>query len=108
MQFADYQREARKTAQYPIIGHGIVYPALGLAGEAGEVLEKIKKVFRDHNGDFTHHKESIIKEAGDVLWYLSALCDELGTNLDYVAHVNIEKLESRKDRGVIGGKGDDR
>ena len=108
MEFSDYQREARKTATYPVIGHGIIYPALGLAGETGEVLDKIKKIFRDHGGVVQNHKQDLIAELGDVLWYLSTLCDELDTNLEYVAFCNIEKLASRQLRGVISGNGDNR
>lgn len=108
MEFSDYQREARKTATYPVIGHGIIYPALGLAGETGEVLDKIKKIFRDHGGVVQDHKQDLIAELGDVLWYLATLCDELGTNLEYVAFCNIEKLTSRQLRGVISGNGDNR
>ena len=109
MNFADYQREARKTAQYPTLGHPIVYPALGLSDEAGEVAGKVKKAMRDDGMIITAEREyEIIKELGDVLWYLSAVCDELGTNLEWVAMQNILKLESRKQRGVIGGNGDNR
>ncbi len=108
MNFVDYQREARLTANYPVIGHGIIYPALGLAGESGEVLDKIKKIFRDHSGDIKPHKEALIKELGDVLWYVSALCDELGTNMEWVAHQNVVKLRDRQERDVIGGDGDER
>ncbi len=108
MNFSDYQREARLTANYPVIGHGIIYPALGLAGESGEVLDKIKKIFRDHSGNVEPHKPALIKELGDVLWYVSALCDELGTNMEWVAHQNVLKLRDRQKRDVIGGDGDER
>ncbi len=108
MEFSDYQREAKKTALYPTIGHPIVYPALGLAGESGEVLDKIKKIFRDHDGYFQDQKQGLVDELGDVLWYLSAICAELDTTLEYVAFCNIRKLESRRRRGVIGGNGDNR
>ena len=109
MEFADYSREARKTAVYPTLGHPIVYPALGLAGEAGEVVEKVKKAMRDDGMIITgSRRQELIKELGDVLWYLAAITDELGTTLEYVALCNIEKLKSRLDRGVISGQGDNR
>lgn len=86
-----------------------MYPALGLAGEVGEVCEKIKKVFRDKNGEFTaDDKESIKKEVGDVLWYLASISSDLGFTLGEAADKNIEKLYSRKNRGVLNGSGDDR
>jgi len=108
MRFEEYQVEARKTAQYPVIGHSIVYPALGLAGESGEVADKVKKLFRDHGGDLNRCRLDLIFELGDVLWYLSALCDELDITLAEVAQYNISKLQSRLNRGVIGGEGDHR
>ena len=109
MTFEEYQRSARKTAQYPVIGHPIIYPALGLAGEAGEVSDKLKKIFRDKSGVISYEdKEDLIKELGDVLWYLSALADELDTPLEWVALCNIMKLKSRQQRGQIGGNGDNR
>lgn len=109
MDFSDYQREARKTAEYPTLGHPIVYPALGLAGEAGEVAEKVKKAMRDDYMVITDaRKTEIIKELGDTLWYLSAVADELHVTLDWVAHCNIEKLKDRKDRNMINGSGDNR
>jgi NTP pyrophosphatase (non-canonical NTP hydrolase) len=135
MNFNEYQERAKTTAQYPdlndlviqrAITDGIIdkvdwlkkknaffsnpyYPALGLAGEVGEFCNKLKKVMRDNNGeidqkflDFAHG------ELGDVLWYLSALCSELGISLADVAAANLEKLASRKARGVIQGNGDNR
>lgn len=104
--FDEYQQEARRTAQYPVIGRGIVYPALGLAGEAGEVADKVKKLFRDHGGNIDLCRLDLIMEMGDVLWYLAALADELHTSLDEVARLNIAKLEGRAARGVLGGEGD--
>ena len=109
MTFNDYQRDARKTAQYPVIGHGITYPALGITGEAGEISDKVKKIFRDKGGVISDQdREALVKECGDVLWYLSALADELGTSLEAIAITNIEKLSSRQQRGMIGGEGDNR
>jgi len=109
MDFKDYQKKARKTAIYPNVGKNFVYPALGLGGETGEVLEKIKKIIRDNNGKITPKiKEDLKKEMGDVLWYLSNLASEIGLSLDEVAEENIRKLYSRKERGEIHGSGDDR
>lgn len=109
MNFEEYQEKSRKTAKYPDAGKNYIYPTLGLAGEAGEVAEKIKKVMRDKGGvvdDAT--REDIKKELGDVLWYITQLGTELGISLDDVAESNIKKLYDRMDRGVLGGNGDNR
>ena len=108
MTFDEYQVEAQKTAIYP--RHlKVVYPALGLAGETGEVCEKIKKVFRDHKGEFTPGKiEEIEKELGDVLWYLQAVASDLRIKLSKVAESNLAKLHSRQVRKKISGEGDNR
>jgi NTP pyrophosphatase (non-canonical NTP hydrolase) len=107
--FNDYQRESRKTALYPEIGHKIVYPLFGLLGEAGEISEKVKKIFRDKGGVFTDEdKEMIKKELGDVMWYVSQLAYELDIPLEEVATHNIEKLQSRMQRNMIHGDGDNR
>jgi NTP pyrophosphatase (non-canonical NTP hydrolase) len=109
MDFNEYQRKALVTAIYPEIGFGFVYPALGLSGEVGEISEKVKKICRDKNGHVSNEdKDLLIKEVGDVLWYLSALAIELGFTLNEAAEKNIEKLYSRKERGVLGGSGDNR
>ena len=109
MDFKTYQKKARVTAQYPNLGSNNIYPTLGLVGEAGEVAEKVKKVIRDKNGIFDEDsKKSIKKELGDVLWYLSNLCNEFGFSLDDVALQNLEKLKLRSARGKISGSGDDR
>ena len=109
MDFDNYQIEARKTAIYPNKDKNFIYPTLGLVGESGEVAEKIKKILRDKNGKFDYEsKLSLKKELGDVLWYLSNLCDELGLSLSDVANENLEKLNLRLSRGRISGSGDDR
>ncbi len=109
MTFEEYQKLSRKTAQYPKIGESFVYPVLGLAGEAGEVAEKIKKLFRNKNGDLSQeYKLEIAKELGDVLWYLSQISTELNLSLEEVAQLNLEKLLDREKRGVIKSKGDNR
>jgi len=109
MDFNKYQQLARQTAVYPDIGNNIVYPTLGLAGETGEFVEKIKKMIRDDNGVLTsERKAALIKELGDVLWYVSNICSEAEIPFDIVAQTNIEKLQSRYKRGVVKGDGDDR
>ena len=108
MNFKEYQDKIKITSKYPSTLR-VLYPALGLAGETGEVCEKIKKVYRDSNGIFTQDKvEEITKELGDVLWYIQALCNDLGINMQEVADKNVSKLLSRLDRGVIHGNGDNR
>ncbi len=109
MTFEEYQKLSRKTAIYPNAGNNFIYPTLGLAGETGEVAEKIKRVLRDKNGIVNEQtKAEISKELGDVLWYLAQLAAELNLSLDDIASANIEKLSSRKKRGVLHGDGDDR
>lgn len=107
--FDQYQKESRKTAVYPNQGNNFIYPALGLAGETGEVLEKIKKIIRDKGGKLDEEtREKIAKEIGDVLWYIAQLCTELGLSMEEVAKQNLEKLFSRKERGTLHGEGDER
>ncbi len=108
MNFNEYQEKAQITATYPTTLK-IIYPSLGLAGESGEVCEKIKKVYRDKNGVFTADVISEIKkELGDVLWYVQAIAHDLGIKMDDIAEENIKKLYSRKERSVIHGNGDNR
>ena len=109
MDFDNYQIEARKTAIYPNKDKNYIYPTLGLVGESGEVAEKIKKILRDKNGNLDDEsKLALKKELGDVLWYLSNLCDELDFLLSDVANENLVKLNLRLSRGKISGSGDDR
>lgn len=109
MTFDEYQQKSRKTAVYPNAGNNFIYPTLGLAGEAGEVAEKIKKVLRDNNGIVDDaRRDEIKKELGDVLWYVSQISTELGLSLDEVANLNIEKLYSRLERNKLSGSGDSR
>ena len=109
MTFEEYQKLSRKTAIYPDAGNNFIYPTLGLAGEAGEVAEKIKKVLRDNNGVVDEsRREEIAKELGDVLWYVAQVASELGLSLDKIANQNIEKLYSRSERGKLSGSGDSR
>lgn len=113
MNFAEYQKESRKTAIYPNAGENFVYPTLGLAGETGEVVEKIKKMMRNDGVVNTEavsedKKTELTKEIGDVLWYVAQLCTELDIEMDDCAQMNIEKLQSRQQRGVLHSAGDNR
>jgi len=110
MDFKKYQEKAHLTSKNTAIcGDKKLYPVLGLVGEAGEIAEKFKKVFRDNDGKITPEFQSLIqKELGDILWYIAEICTQLGINMDDVATINIEKLFSRLERGVIGGSGDNR
>lgn len=106
----DYQGRAALTALYPDSGTGSVfalsYVALGLAGEAGEISNKVKKLLRD--GDTPELREAIAAELGDVLWYLARAAEEIGLPLGVVADRNLTKLASRAERGAITGSGDQR
>ncbi len=107
--FAEYQEKARLTAKYPVIGHAVIYPTLGLTNEAGEVAGKIKKIFRDKEGIIGESDlEALQGELGDVLWYLAQVSTELGLSLDEIAEHNIAKLLDRQARGKIRGDGDNR
>jgi len=106
MNINEYQQRASETAIYK---DKLIYPTLGLAGEAGEIANKVKKILRDNAGDLQEDvRQNLISELGDVLWYVAALATDLKTELSEVAYTNIEKLNSRKNRGVIGGSGDNR
>lgn len=103
MEFIEYQRKARETAVYPV-EMGLPYTALGLAGEAGEVANKVKKMIRDN----ATLGIQVADEIGDVLWYCAMLADELGISLEEIAWRNLDKLRLRKERGTIQGNGDER
>lgn len=108
MELSEYQQLARRTAQYPREAW-LAYPALGLAGEAGEVAEHAKKAIRDDGGEVSEQRrEAIAKELGDVLWYVAQIATELELDLGQIAQGNLEKLLSRQQRGVLSGSGDDR
>lgn len=105
----DYQKAALGTAIYPNKKSNFTYPALGLVGEAGEVADKLKKVIRDNGGVLTPEvREKVAKELGDVLWYLAVLSYEMGYDLSDIGGMNLDKLASRKERGVLSGSGDER
>ena len=103
-----YQQVAKTTAIYPR-EQAIIYPTLGLTGEAGEVANKVKKIIRDGtNKNNESLVQEISSEIGDCLWYISVLADDIGVKLSDIANSNLEKLENRKKKGTIHGSGDDR
>ncbi|WCM39583.1 nucleoside triphosphate pyrophosphohydrolase family protein [Thermus antranikianii] len=108
MTLNEYQQEAKKTALYPE-AYRLLYPTLGLAGEAGELANKVKKILRDHGGNLNQAtREDLVAELGDVLWYVAQLATDLGVSLEEVAQGNLAKLRSRLERGKLGGSGDNR
>lgn len=108
VELSEYQRLSRRTAEYPREAW-LAYPALGLAGEAGEVAEHVKKVIRDDGGEVSPaRRAAMAKELGDVLWYVAQLATELELDLEEIAEGNLEKLLSRQRRGVLSGSGDER
>jgi len=120
MHVSDYQDIIQKTAIYPK-EIGILYCALGLAGESGEVAEKVKKLYRDNPLVATQFKSpditsegkkefqaAIIKEIGDVIWYCTALANEFGITLEDILHTNYDKLIARRKTNTLNGSGDNR
>lgn len=103
LSFNEYQRLSQSTAVYPKHdGFNIAYPVLGLAGEAGEVANEMKKVFRNDNGVVTPERLLKFKdELGDVFWYIAALATELGLDLEEIASYNLVKLQKRKEEGEL-------
>lgn len=109
MEMNEYQTKATSTAIYPQRGFNPIYPVLGLNGEAGEVAEIIKKVIRDGDGWVDEDaRDDLLYELGDCLWYISAICDELGFDLNDVAQANLDKLADRQRRDRLNGSGDKR
>ena len=110
MTFDEYQKQALTTAHNthePLMEKTIW--AMGVAGEAGEVLEKWKKIVAYHEGKISkEQKDELAKELGDVVWYVAVMAHSLGLSFDDIMERNVEKLKSRKARGVITGKGDNR
>ncbi len=108
MTLNEYQVKAATTAIYPK-DVGLVYTVLGLASEAGEVAGKLKKIYRDFDGILTsEQKIELANEAMDCVWYASQILKELDITFETAAQTNIEKLISRRERGVIKGNGDNR
>ena len=103
-----YQQVAKTTAIYPR-EQAIIYPTLGLTGEAGEVANKVKKIIRDDGNKINEGLvQEISAEIGDCLWYISILADDIGIKLSDIANANLEKLANRKKKGTIHGSGDTR
>ena len=103
-----YQKVARTTAIYPR-EQAIIYPTLGLTGEAGEVANKVKKIIRDDGNKINEGLvQEISAEIGDVLWYIAVLADDIGCKLSDIANANLVKLANRKEKGTIHGSGDKR
>lgn len=107
MNLNKYQEKALETAVYPE-QYKVVYPALGLNGEAGEVAEKVKKVLRGDSEMTDSKRQDIALELGDVLWYLAVCANDIGYRLDDIAKMNIKKLEMRQKKGLLSGNGDHR
>lgn len=107
--FDSYQQFVIGMKRYPK-RFAVIYPALGLSGEAGEIAEKVKKWVRDEGGEVIteDRRDAILKELGDPLWYIASLADDLGYTLQDVVDANVAKLTSRKERGVLHGSGDNR
>lgn len=111
MDFDEYEKLARRTALVSDENRELqLYDlGLGVAGESGELAEKLKKMIRDDGGQLTdERKEMMKKEIGDILWYLSQLSRVLGFKFSEAADANIKKLEDRVARGVLQGSGDNR
>lgn len=114
MDFNEYQRVSQETMIYPHALEndvaGLMYTALGLTGEAGELANKIKKLYRDgfDVADYQAIREDLTREIGDTLWYLAAMASELNADLGKAAQYNVVKLQDRARRGVLGGSGDNR
>jgi len=113
--FDKYQKKALTTAMPLATGEredsplgGLLYNAVGLSGEAGEFLEKVKKLWRDQSGPSDWEKELLAKELGDALWYIANAADVLGFKLNDIAEMNLQKLRVRKDEDKLYGEGDER
>jgi NTP pyrophosphatase (non-canonical NTP hydrolase) len=104
-----YQTGALQTAIYPNMSNNFIYPTLGLVGEAGEVAEKAKKIIRDGDGTLTEEtRNKMALELSDVCWYVAVLAYELDYTLEEIMQMNLDKLASRQQRGVLSGSGDNR
>jgi NTP pyrophosphatase (non-canonical NTP hydrolase) len=110
MNLNDYQKKALTT----VLSSGddfkdLLHWVLGISGESGEIAEKVKKIIRDKDSQISEEdKRELAKEIGDVLWHLAVLSHQLGYSFEAVAQQNLDKLQSRKQRGVLGGSGDNR
>lgn len=108
-EFDEYQKFTDTTDIYPDDNFNIGYKALGLTDEAGEVADKIKKIYRDKDGNLNVIDElEIAKELGDCLWYISRIAAAIGFELSGIAKLNVDKLSKRKTEGKLHGSGDNR
>lgn len=108
MKISEYEEKAQATAIYPD-SHKITYPALGMAGEAGEVANKVKKLIRDGEEVLPNDwKEQLASEIGDVMWYCAALARDLDVSLTTIMAANLDKLKARQEKGTLSGSGDKR
>ena len=124
MSLNTYQKHAASTTIYPkdilrrttnennkefetFLPLHLVYPTLGLCGESGEVAEKVKKAIRD-KWPLHDLREAVVKELGDVLWYVAAIATDLGVTMEHVAAMNLHKLQTRKKTNTLSGSGDHR
>ena len=104
--FNEYQELAHTTAVYPR-KDGLAYLTLGLTGEAGEIANKVAKIFRDDDGTISEiKKKDLLKECGDLTWFLAEFTRLLGGDFQTIAQENLDKLLSRKQRGKLRGSGD--
>lgn len=113
MELGEYQEKSAVTAIYPEALTGtrpaMNYAVLGLVGEAGELANKIKKIYRDDIDETTYqYRQDIMYELGDILWYIARVADEFGLELEDVGATNIRKLLARQRDGTLGGSGDTR
>jgi NTP pyrophosphatase (non-canonical NTP hydrolase) len=129
--FDGYQKLTLVTREYPMCGDNLVYPSLKLAGESGELADKIGKHWRNKAKEYRQskklyglgsselhamaavsysedEKQAALKELGDVLWYIAAIATEFGVPLSEIARMNIAKTHDRKERDVICSEGDSR
>lgn len=113
MNLNEYQKQAKGydllERNGELMSAGFLAKILGLSGETGELMEKFKKIIRDKGGKISEEdKLEIVKELGDVLWYTAVLAEYLGVEFEEVGRMNLAKLESRRERGVMQGSGDNR
>jgi NTP pyrophosphatase (non-canonical NTP hydrolase) len=113
MKFDEYQKQAISTLtsdhDYGDVSAELIAQILGLVGESGEVAEKFKKIIRDKQGKLSaEDKQELLKELGDILWYINAVSVLLDSSLSEVAENNLGKVLGRKQRGVTKGSGDNR
>lgn len=102
-----YEELSRETYHELAMTDSSIYPILGLASEVGELAGKFKKLYRDQNGvEPPGFREGVLLELGDILWYLTQVCTNLGFTLEQVAEANLDKIMDRRRRGVLDGDGD--